>query len=122
LRLFIFRQAPSPICDSPLGKKHLINVIIIRMLGFCRLPRVCRKFCVEGAQARRKESVVAENLVHLAERFLRLSTELEDTRRLMLSALTNGGGESSTGPFAHAEGRGAKRLRSNHPKVVAAKA
>lgn len=71
---------------------------------------------------------MAENLVHLAERFLRLSGELDATRRAMLACLSNGldHDEASApaklngkdlSPCTHAaapnQGQGRKRLRAH---------
>jgi hypothetical protein len=62
------------------------------------------------------------DLVTLAERFIRASAEVENIRRAMLSALTNGGGETPKAPFSHARQRGGRASQSKHPAAARAAA
>ena len=59
------------------------------------------------------------NLVELAQRFVRLSGELDSTRDAMKRLLLNGAGGPSENPTP-ARRPGAKRPRSSRPKTVAA--
>ena len=59
------------------------------------------------------------DLVELAQRFVRLSRELDSTRDAMKRLLMNGAGGKPDAPFAPAR-RPAKRPQSNRPKVLRA--
>ena len=61
---------------------------------------------------------MSENLVELAQRFVRLSGELDLTRDAMKRLLLNGAAGKPDTPFARARRPGAKRPRSNHPKAL----
>ena len=61
-----------------------------------------------------------ENLVELAQRFVRLSGELDSTRDAMKRLLLNGAAGKPDAPFARARRPGAKRPRSNPPKALRA--
>jgi uncharacterized membrane protein len=60
------------------------------------------------------------NLVELAQRFVRLSGELDSTRDAMKRLLLNGAGSPNENPFVRASRPGAKRPRSNPPKALRA--
>jgi hypothetical protein len=57
------------------------------------------------------------NLVELAQRFVRLSGELDLTRDAMRRLLLNGAGGTSKNPTP-AKRPGAKRPQSSHPKAL----
>ena len=64
--------------------------------------------------------MMSENLVELAQRFVRLSGELDLTRDAMKRLLLNGAAGKPDAPFARAKRPGAKRPRLNHPKALRA--
>jgi hypothetical protein len=57
---------------------------------------------------------VAENLVELAERFLRLSGELDATRDAMKRLLLNGAGDKPETPFSQP----VRASGGQHPKAI----
>jgi hypothetical protein len=60
---------------------------------------------------------MSENLVELAQRFVRLSGELDSTRDAMKRLLMNGAGGPSVNPTP-ARRPGAKQPQSRHPKAL----
>jgi hypothetical protein len=62
---------------------------------------------------------MSANLVELAQRFVRLSGELDSTRDAMKRLLLNGAAGKPDAPFARARRPGAKRPQSSRPKKVA---
>jgi hypothetical protein len=63
---------------------------------------------------------MSENLVELAQRFVRLSGELDLTRDAMKRLLLNGAAGKPDVPFARARRPGGKRPQSSHPKALRA--
>ena len=61
---------------------------------------------------------MSENLIELAQRFVRLSGELDSTRDAMKRLLLNGAAGEPDAPFARARRPGAKRPQSRHPKAL----
>ena len=59
------------------------------------------------------------DLLGLAERFVRLSAELEETRAAMLASLMNGAGETPKAPFTR-PARPSSGLQSSHPNAAKA--
>jgi hypothetical protein len=60
---------------------------------------------------------MAENLVQLAERFLHLSTEIEDVRRAMLACLANSAGpvENPPQPVRRSDGKQPSAPKASKP-------
>jgi hypothetical protein len=61
---------------------------------------------------------MAENLIQLAERYVRLSGELDATRDAMKRVLMNGGGESL--PVRPSSPAARRAAGQRHPKAIAA--
>jgi predicted Rossmann fold nucleotide-binding protein DprA/Smf involved in DNA uptake len=63
---------------------------------------------------------MAENLIQLAERFVRQSKELDETRDAMKRLLLNGGDDKPSAPFVKAGRPGRTGSQSQHPNAILA--
>jgi hypothetical protein len=73
-----------------------------------------------GARRLEGSLMSGENLAQLAERFLRLTGEVEEVRRSMLTVLTNGGGEKPEIPFSKPVRASGGSQPSQHPNAAKA--